>query len=250
MLEDGKEQAIASFELVDIPVIVGAPPTAPIVDPDVASNAAAAEGRVYLIVLDDLHTHPLRSVTVRELAREFIERNFGPNDLGAIIATSSRREHGDRVHRQSRSPARRRGTVRRRLQRRRVLRQRSRLLPGGRTPHHEIPGDAGQVAGGRRRPAQSAAVHQRRIRQRDIKRVCLGAGRRRRSARCRRQHRSDRSQPRRRKRCRRGRARCDRRRHAEQRQHFRHRPARAAGRCGADGQAGPHPRGRQRRAKP
>ncbi|HEY1911916.1 MAG TPA: hypothetical protein VGG73_13405, partial [Vicinamibacterales bacterium] len=49
-------------------------------------------GRVYLIVLDDLHTHPLRSVTVRALAREFIERNFGPNDLGAIIASSGRRE--------------------------------------------------------------------------------------------------------------------------------------------------------------
>jgi VWFA-related protein len=90
VLEDGKEQAITSFELIDIPVTSEA--RAPIVDPDVASNAAAAEGRVYLIVLDDLHTHPLRSVTVRALAREFIERNFGPNDLGAIIAASGRRE--------------------------------------------------------------------------------------------------------------------------------------------------------------
>ena len=90
VLEDGKEQAISSFDLIDIPVVTQ--PRAAIVDPDVASNAAAAEGRVYLIVLDDLHTHPLRSVTVRALAREFIERNFGPNDLGAIIAASGRRE--------------------------------------------------------------------------------------------------------------------------------------------------------------
>jgi VWFA-related protein len=90
VLEDGNEQAITSFDLIDIPVV--AQPKAAIVDPDVASNAAAAEGRVYLIVLDDLHTHPLRSVTVRALAREFIERNFGPNDLGAIIAASGRRD--------------------------------------------------------------------------------------------------------------------------------------------------------------
>ena len=90
LIEDGREQSITTFDLVEIPIV--AAPAGPIVDPDVASNAAGDTGRVYLIVLDDLHTHPLRSTTVRELAREFIERNLGPHDRAAVIATSARRE--------------------------------------------------------------------------------------------------------------------------------------------------------------
>jgi VWFA-related protein len=92
VFEDGREQSITAFDLVEIPVVAERAPAVPIVDPDVASNAVADQGRIYLIVLDDLHTHPLRSVTVRALAREFIERNLGPNDRAALIATSGRRE--------------------------------------------------------------------------------------------------------------------------------------------------------------
>ena len=92
VFEDGREQSITAFDLVEIPIVTERAPAGPIVDPDVASNAVADQGRIYLIVLDDLHTHPLRSVTVRALAREFIERYLGPNDRAALIATSGRRE--------------------------------------------------------------------------------------------------------------------------------------------------------------
>jgi VWFA-related protein len=91
LFEDGREQSITTFDLIEIPVPAAAR-SGPIVDPDVSSNAPGDGGRVYLIVLDDLHTHPLRSITVRALAREFIERNLGPDDRAAIIATSTRRE--------------------------------------------------------------------------------------------------------------------------------------------------------------
>ena len=91
--EDGQPQSITAFALVDIPIERAAPPRigGDLVDSDVASNANSG-GRLYLIVLDDVHTNALRSVTVRALARQFIERNLGPNDRAALIATSGRRE--------------------------------------------------------------------------------------------------------------------------------------------------------------
>ncbi|TMJ93018.1 MAG: VWA domain-containing protein [Actinobacteria bacterium] len=51
-------------------------------------------GRVYLIVLDDLHTHPLRTQLVKAAARRFIERNFGANDIAAVVHTSGRSDAG------------------------------------------------------------------------------------------------------------------------------------------------------------
>jgi VWFA-related protein len=91
--EDGQPQSITTLALVDIPIERAEPPRlgGEIVDSDVASNANSG-GRLYIIVLDDVHTNPLRSVTVRALARQFIERNLGPTDRAALIATSGRRE--------------------------------------------------------------------------------------------------------------------------------------------------------------
>ena len=40
-----------------------------------------------LIVLDDLHTGFDRTARVREIARQFIERAVGPNDVAAVIYT-------------------------------------------------------------------------------------------------------------------------------------------------------------------
>lgn len=100
IFEDGVEQTIANFELVNIPID---PPRlagldGPRVDPDVASNGQR-EGRLFLIVLDDLedvdnpfHANPLRSPTVRALASAFIERNLADNDRAALVTTSGRRD--------------------------------------------------------------------------------------------------------------------------------------------------------------
>ena len=92
VLEEGKEQTISSLDLVEIPIVDAAPPPgAIVVDPDVSTNAITGQGRIYLIVLDDLHTHALRTPTVQAIARDFIDR-LGPTDSAALIATSGRRQ--------------------------------------------------------------------------------------------------------------------------------------------------------------
>ena len=64
LFEDGKPQAIATFGLVRIPV---ERPDAPLfvtqpIEPDVQSNVRPFNGRVYLIVLDELHTNALHTL--------------------------------------------------------------------------------------------------------------------------------------------------------------------------------------------
>ena len=95
VLEDGKPQTIATFSRVDIPVERVERPLfaeSPI-EPDVQTNRGV-DGRVYVIVLDDLHIHPLRSARVKASARRFIERHFGANDLAAIVYTGGRTDAG------------------------------------------------------------------------------------------------------------------------------------------------------------
>jgi VWFA-related protein len=95
VLEDGKPQKISTFSLVNIPIERAERPlfAAGPIEPDVQSNARA-NGRVYLMVLDDLHIHPLRTARVKAAARRFIERHFGTNDLAAIVFTSGRADAG------------------------------------------------------------------------------------------------------------------------------------------------------------
>jgi VWFA-related protein len=95
VLEDGKPQKISNFSPVNIPIVRAERPlfaSAPI-EADVQSNARA-NGRVYLIVLDDLHIHPLRTSRVKAAVRRFIEQHFGTNDLAAVVFTSGRGDAG------------------------------------------------------------------------------------------------------------------------------------------------------------
>jgi VWFA-related protein len=92
--EDGRLQTPSTFALVDVPVL---PPltvanSAEPIEPDVRSSSRTFDGRLYVIVLDDLHTTTLRSQLVREAARKFIERHFGANDLAAVVYTSGRQD--------------------------------------------------------------------------------------------------------------------------------------------------------------
>jgi VWFA-related protein len=92
--EDGIEQSIATFELVNIPLTAPAsPPTfaGRTVDRDVASNEHS-EGRVYVILLDDLNMHPLRTPTARAIVREFIEHKVSAEDRVLITTTSGRKD--------------------------------------------------------------------------------------------------------------------------------------------------------------
>jgi len=91
VLEDGRPQKVASFSLVDIPIqraeraLFSTQP----IEADVQTNANV-EGRIYLIVLDDLHTDLTRAPRVKAAARRFIEQSFGVNDVAAVVYTGGR----------------------------------------------------------------------------------------------------------------------------------------------------------------
>jgi VWFA-related protein len=89
VLEDGKPQTISSFGLVKIPVERADMPlyARQPIEPDVQSNARPFDGRVYLIVLDGLHTDPVHTPWVRNAAKKFIENALGANDVAAIVST-------------------------------------------------------------------------------------------------------------------------------------------------------------------
>ncbi len=89
VFEDGKPQAVTSFGLVRIPL---ERPEMPMfakqpIEPDVQSNVRAFDGRVYLIVLDALHTSPMYTPGVRSAAKRFIENSIGANDVAAVVST-------------------------------------------------------------------------------------------------------------------------------------------------------------------
>jgi VWFA-related protein len=89
VLENGSPQEIVAFEHVSIPAaIAGDSPATrePLVPPDVASNEASADARIFVLVLDAIHVDSRRTRVVREQARRFVERHVGPRDLTAVIA--------------------------------------------------------------------------------------------------------------------------------------------------------------------
>ena len=89
VFEDGKPQSVSTFSLVNIPVERADRPLfadQPI-EPDVESNERPFDGRVYVMILDDLHTNFQRSQRVKIAARQFIERHLGANDLMAVVTT-------------------------------------------------------------------------------------------------------------------------------------------------------------------
>jgi len=86
VLEDGKPQKISTFSLVNIPI---ERPVRPLfanrpIEADVQTNSRG-EGRIYMLVLDDLHTDFNRTPRVKAAARRFIEEKFGTNDLAAVV---------------------------------------------------------------------------------------------------------------------------------------------------------------------
>ena len=89
VLEDGKPQTIATFSLVDIPVERSGQPVSAqsSIEPDVRANERRFDGRVYVVMLDDLHIDFTRTILVKNAMRRFIEQHLGSNDLMAITLT-------------------------------------------------------------------------------------------------------------------------------------------------------------------
>lgn len=90
VLEDGKPQALTAFAMVDIPIERVDPPlfAKAAIPPDVVTNRTPFEGRVFVLVIDDLHTRFARTGRTRAAARQFVERYVGANDIVAVVNTS------------------------------------------------------------------------------------------------------------------------------------------------------------------
>ena len=91
--EDGRLQKPAAFSLIDLPVdqvrlkpdtTYGGPE---LVEPDVRSTTRTFDGRIYIFLLDDLHTDVRRSLAVQQAARTFVAQYLGPTDLAAVVST-------------------------------------------------------------------------------------------------------------------------------------------------------------------
>ncbi|HLG58420.1 MAG TPA: VWA domain-containing protein [Vicinamibacterales bacterium] len=101
--EDGKPQALGTFSLVDIPVrrTTSASPAGTqareAVEPDVATNERPFDGRLYVMVLDDLHVVPSRTAYVTRAARRFIDEHLGPDDLMAVVHVRARAEYSQEL---------------------------------------------------------------------------------------------------------------------------------------------------------
>ncbi len=92
VLEDGKPQKVSAFSFVNIPVERQPRPlfaAAPI-ESDVQNNVVGHDGRVYVLMLDDQHTHPLRTARTKLAARQFVQKYMGANDTAAVVFTSGR----------------------------------------------------------------------------------------------------------------------------------------------------------------
>ena len=86
IFEDGKSQSIAGFAFVEIPVVTGSrsADSGPR-EPDVRSNEEPFAGRIYVLILDDLHTATNRAIRVKRAAQQFINEYLSTNDLMAVL---------------------------------------------------------------------------------------------------------------------------------------------------------------------
>ena len=91
LTEDGKPQTVTVFSHVALPVERADPPLSRVaaVEPDVRSNKREFDGRVFVLMLDDLHTSFARTGRLRAAATAFIQRHMGANDVAAVVYSSS-----------------------------------------------------------------------------------------------------------------------------------------------------------------
>jgi VWFA-related protein len=89
--EDGKPQTLSVFSHVDIPIERADPPlfASSAIPPDTTSNKPF-DGRVWVLLLDDLQTNFMRSGGTKAAAKLFVERYVGANDLVAVVNTGGR----------------------------------------------------------------------------------------------------------------------------------------------------------------
>ncbi len=97
--EGGRLQKPSVFSYIDLPV---ERPFTPVnasgpIEPDVRETTRTFDGRIYILLMDDLHTTVTRTALVRDTAGKFIQRYFGTNDLAAVVYTSARQDAGQEL---------------------------------------------------------------------------------------------------------------------------------------------------------
>ena len=91
LIDAGSPQRITTFAAVNLPIARGGPlPAAAGSIQQGARTNLTPEGRIYLVVLDDLHVDGTRTPAVRTALRRFVEQDLGPTDMTAIVSTSGR----------------------------------------------------------------------------------------------------------------------------------------------------------------
>jgi VWFA-related protein len=85
--DEGQRQEIVFFSAVSIPVL---PPHVPVLR-DVATNAQAEDGRLFMLVLDDIHSRRQTTAVIKTVARRLVER-LSPNDRVAVVWMSTDRK--------------------------------------------------------------------------------------------------------------------------------------------------------------
>ena len=90
LTEDKKPQAVTVFSHVALPLERADPPLSRVtaIEPDVRSNRREFDGRVFVLMLDDLHTGSARTGRLRAAAAAFIQRHMGANDVAAVVYSS------------------------------------------------------------------------------------------------------------------------------------------------------------------
>src|SRR6185503_12027352 len=80
--EDGRLQKPAAFSVIDLPIERRATVTSggEVVEPDIRVASRTFAGRIYIFLLDDLHTSVTRGQLVKDTARRFVERYLGADD--------------------------------------------------------------------------------------------------------------------------------------------------------------------------
>jgi VWFA-related protein len=91
LIDAGSPQRITTFAAVNLPIARGLPLPAASgsIQQGVHTNITP-EGRIYLVVLDDLHVDAARTQAVRTALHRFVEQDLGPTDMTAIMSTSGR----------------------------------------------------------------------------------------------------------------------------------------------------------------
>ena len=104
VFEDGVEQNLRTFSVVDIPAPeIARSPEVPSLKADVSTNVRAnAGGRTYLIVFDALQVAPTRTLIARKILRDFIQRDVSPDDVVAVVSLGMDRAFENFTHDKSR----------------------------------------------------------------------------------------------------------------------------------------------------